>query len=138
MKHYNAADVSIIIAGIPVSGFDDGDFLTVERDEDAYTKKVGTDGEVTRSKTNNKSGSATLTLMQTSAVNVLLSALHALDELTGNGVGPFLAKDNSGSTIHTAQNCWIRKMPASTFSREAGAREWVIDLDKLIPTEGGN
>ena len=138
MKEYNAADVSIIVAGVPVSGFGDGDFITVERDEDAFTKQVGTDGEVTRSKSNNKTGTATLTLMQTSAANALLSALAALDELSGDGVGPFQLKDNSGNTIHAAQNSWVRKMPSSTWAREAGPREWVIDLDKLNAYEGGN
>lgn len=137
-KKYNPADVSIIVVGIPISGYADGTFITVERDEDAFTKQIGTDGEVTRSKSNNKTGNATLTLMQTSASNALLSALHALDELSGNGVGPFLMKDNSGNTVHAAQNCWIRKYPTSEWAREAGAREWVIDMDVLNSYEGGN
>lgn len=138
MKEYNAADVTIIVAGIPISGFSDGDVITVERDEDAFTKQVGTDGEVTRSKSNNKTGTATITLMQTSSANALLSALAALDELTGAGVGSFQMKDNSGYTVHSAQNSWVRKMPSSTWAREAGPREWVVDLDKLIAYEGGN
>ena len=138
MRKYNPAEVSIIISGIPISGYADGTFITVERDEDSFTKQVGTDGEVTRSKSNNKTGTATLILMQTSASNLALSALLAVDELTGNGVGPFLMKDNSGNSIYAGQNCWLRKYPSSEFGREATGREWAVDIDKLDVLEGGN
>lgn len=138
MKEYQASQVSITIAGIPISGYADGTFITVERDEDSFTKQVGTDGEVTRSKSNNRTGAITLVLMQTSASNLLLSAWLATDELGGSSIGPFLMKDNSGNSIYAAQNCWARKYPSAEFGREATSREWIIDCDNLVITEGGN
>lgn len=135
---YNSADVTIIVNGIIISGFADGTFVTVERDEDAFTKQVGTDGEVTRSKSNNKTGSVTITLMQSSASNGDLTVMHALDELTGNGVGPFLMRDGSGNSKYAAENAWIRKYPSAEYGREATGREWVIDVDKLNVAEAGN
>ena len=52
---YNPDEVAIVFAGIPISGFADGTFLSVEQNEDSFTMQVGTDGEACRSKSNNRS-----------------------------------------------------------------------------------
>src|SRR5271167_3407336 len=57
-----------------------GSFVTVKRDEDAYKKKVGANGDVARAKVRNKSGTAEVTMLMTSATNALLSAVHKLGE----------------------------------------------------------
>lgn len=134
---YDSSKLSIVINGIPIDGFADGTVVTVERDEDSFTKMVGTDGEVTRSKTNNKSGSVTLTLTQSSKSNRDLTGIFVLDEKTGNGVGPFLMKYKNGLSLYSAENCWIRKPPSAEWGREATNREWIIDVDALNIFEGG-
>lgn len=141
MKVYNADQVQIVVAGIPVTGgWGDGDFVSIESDEDAFSLVVGTDGEATRSRTNNKGATITLTLMQSSDVNDLLSALHALDVNSpgGAGIGPFFCRDGNGRSLYMAESCWIQKRPTAVFGREAGPREWVIRTDKLIAFDGGN
>jgi len=137
---YDPSQVAIIFAGIPVSGFADGTFVNVEQNEDSFTLQVGTDGEACRSKTNNKSGRVTFTLGQWSSSNALLSALHNLDVNTpnGDGIGPLLVKDNSGTSLYAAEKAWIVRPPAAAFSREAESREWIVETADLIQNHGGN
>lgn len=140
VRTYDPSQVTIIFAGIPISGFADGTFVSVEQNEDSFTLQVGTDGEGTRSKTNNRSGRVTLTLMQSSASNDALAAIHSLDVLSpsGDGIGPLLIKDNSGRSLFSADAAWIVKPPTGEFGREATSREWIIETDHLILSYGGN
>jgi hypothetical protein len=134
-KTYNADEVKISIAGIPInSGYADGEFLRIERDTPAFEDVVGTDGEVTRSKTKDNRATATLLLMQTSDGNNLLSALHNTDKASpgGAGVGPFLVEDLNGLTIHEAAECWVQGSAPSTYDRTPTAREWPIRIANLI------
>lgn len=137
---YDPSQVTIIFAGIPVSGFAEGTFVSAERNEDSWALQVGADGEATRAKSNNRSGRVTFTLIQSSITNDALSALHAVDENTpgGDGIGPLLVKDLSGRTIIAAETAWIAKPATVEFGREASEREWIIETDRLEVFAGGN
>ncbi len=140
-KVYDSNQVLISIGGFPIdSGYDDGEFLRIERDTDSFTDKVGTDGEVTRSKTNDRRATATILLMQTSVANQILSALNNLDEITDGGVGivPFLVLDrNTEAQLYEASSAWVLKPPDVSYDREATAREWPIRLGELIRNDQG-
>ncbi|NIQ91021.1 MAG: DUF3277 family protein [Nitrospinaceae bacterium] len=139
-KTYNPADVTLVFGGIIVDGYADGTFITVARNEDAFTLMIGSDGEACRAKSNNKSGTVVFTLMQSSLANDLLSAQFNLDELSpgGDGIAPLLMKDNSGRTVVAAETAWIRKPADITFGREIENREWTIETNSLIMQGGGN
>ena len=138
VRTYDPASVAVLVGGVPITGYADGTFVTVARDSDTFQKVSGADGQVARSKTNDKTGTLTITLMQTSASNDVLEGIAALDELTSTGIVPTLVKDNSGRSIHFAGNSWIRKVPDAEFGKEISNREWVIDLADLVPFNGGN
>ena len=138
VKTYDPSQVAIIIGGFPVTGFADGSFVTVERNEDAFALYVGTDGEGTRAKSNNKSGRITITLAQSSDSNAVLSGFAQADELSNSGVVPVLVKDNSGQSLHSAETAWIVKAANSEYAREVGTREWVIETDVLVTLPAGN
>jgi hypothetical protein len=138
VKTYNPVDVAVVVAAIPISGFADGTFIIAARDNPAFTKGSGADGEGWRAKSNDRTGTVTLTLLQTSVSNDALSALAALDEASGDGVGPLLVKDNSGRTLIAAETCWVEKIADSEFAREVTNREWVIHTDRLNVFVGGN
>lgn len=138
VKTYDPKQVLVTFGGFTLSGFADGSFVTVERLEDAWSMQIGTDGEGTRSKSNNRSGSITIQLMQTSDSNQTLTALALADELSNSSALPLMVKDNSGTTICVAETAWIKKMPSSEFAREAGPREWVLETDNLVMNLGGN
>jgi hypothetical protein len=140
-KVYDANQVSIIIGTINVEeGWDDGEFITIEFNEDQYIHVKSTDGMSTRSKSNNVSAILTLKLMQSSPSNDALSALWALDQLGNNGAGivPLRINDKSGRSVYTALECWISKHPDVAFDREPTAREWTIEIADLVPLTGGN
>ena len=139
LKTYDPAEVIIILGTITWEGFADGEFATLEEDEDAYSMQVGTDGEAARSKSNNRGATFTGTLLHTSLTNSLLSALHNLDRNSTSGVGvvPFMIKDGSGSALHTAETAWIQRAPSRGYGREAGPREWVIRMNNLVSFDGG-
>lgn len=141
MKTYDADQVSVAIAGIPIDGgYADGEFVRIENNEDAFTMVVGTDGKVTRSKTNNHTATVTLILMQSATANAALSALYNIDinAPNGAGIGPLLIADQGGTALYTAAKCWIQKPPNVSFDRAATPREWVIAVEKLIRLDGGN
>src|SRR3990172_523550 len=138
VKTYDPRQVIIIVAGNQMSGYADGSFVTVARNEDMWSLQIGTSGEGTRSKSNNKSGTITFQLMQSSDSNAVLQALANVDELSNAGAVPVMVKDNSGDSLYIAETAWIRKIPDSEFSREAGPREWVLETDVLVPNVAGN
>lgn len=125
--------------GIPLSGFADGAFIKIERNADAFSLVVGSDGESARARSRNRSGRITLTLLQTSASNDFLSAAHRADEIgVPGGKGPFLVKDLAGTTLVSAPSAWIVKFPSTEFSRDVGSREWVFESGDIDMFVGGN
>ena len=141
MKVYDANEVTVSVAGLPIeSGFDDGEFCRIEQETDDFTDKVGTDGEVTRSKTNDRRATISIILMQSSTGNSLLSVLSNIDRLAGNGagVGPLLVRDRQGLALYAAAECWISKPPDVSFDREPTAREWTLRCASLERFDGGN
>ena len=135
---YDPKQVTVIVGGNSISGFADGSFVKIERNEDSWTLQMGTDGEGTRSKSNNRSGKVTVTLMQSSDSNNILQGIATSDELTNGGLVPILIKDGSGASLYMAEQAWSVKPPSSEFAREAGGREWVLETDSLQVFVGGN
>ncbi len=140
-KIYDSNQVALVFMGIPInSGYADGEFLTIEQESQDFNVVVGTDGEVTRSKSNNRHAVIKLKLMQSSDGNAALSALNNIDMLAngGAGVGPMLIKDNQGNSLYAASKCWIAKPPDVSFDRTAGSREWTLECSFLQRFDGGN
>lgn len=140
LRVYDPDQIFVSLAGIPCSGYADDEFVRVEREGPAFDDVVGTDGEVTRSKTNDNRATVTIKLMQSSPTNDLFSALHNLDKNTpgGAGVGPFILKDLQGTTLIMAEKSWIRKEPDGSWGRTATEREWIIRVASLTSFHGGN
>lgn len=110
-------------------------FCKVERNEDSFKRKAGADGEQVRSRSLDRSGKITMTLMQTSAINARLQAAMLADEASPNGVGifPLMVKDYGGNTLWVAPETWIVKPAAHEMAAEAGTREWVFECSNLMP-----
>ena len=140
MKFYDPDQIVITFAGIRVQCFGEDTFVAIARNENSFALKMGVDGEGTRSKSNNKSGTVTLTLMQTSETNARFSALNELDENTPNGagVGSLRIRDLNGTTLYSAEQAYLEKPADATFAREASEREWVIATDNLRMKSDGN
>lgn len=137
---YDSNRVQVSFAGVPVQGYADGEFLTITREADAFTSVVSTDGEVSRSKSNDRRATIEIKLMSTSPTNDLLSAILSgdINANGGAGVGAFLVVDLSGASLYSAGNAWITKGPDVSYGREATERVWTLQCDKLYEFTGGN
>lgn len=124
---YDPTQVMAVVHGRPISGYAPGTFLEVERNEDSFTLMVGADGETARARTRNRSVRFRFTLMATSPSNDWLSERAALDERTGQGVGPTEVADNLGRTRVHATHTWVVKPAVASFGTEVGTREWEIE-----------
>lgn len=138
LRTYDPSEVIISVGGVPIGGFTDGTFVEIARDEATWTKTVGADGTVTRGKTNNFSGTITITLKQSSPSNDVLSGFLVADELSNSGVVPILIKDLSGnSTFFTAQG-WVTTFAPSPFGKEINDRVWTIATTSIDMFVGSN
>lgn len=138
VKTYDPKSYSVIVGGHIVGGYADGTFVKVSRNEDAFTMKVGADGEPSRTKSNNKSGMLEITLLQSSSSNDVLSGYALADELNNGGQVPVLVKDGNGTSIYASESGWVKKMPDAELGKEMGERVWVIDMGSVDMFIGGN
>lgn len=130
----------INMAGVRLQGFADGEFLTIEFESDAFGDVVGTDGEVARSRSNDRRATATVKLLQTSSSNDSLSAMlnTDLNADNGAGVGSFQMIDLQGNTLVFAAQAWVMKAPDQSQDRTAKSREWKLRLANCVANVGGN
>lgn len=137
--NYDPKAIVFTFLGQSLSGYADGTFVKVERNEDAMKLVVGADGESTRTRSRNKSGKITLTLRQESVSNDVLSAARQLDErgLPG-GRGPCSVKDLRGTTLAHADDAWIVKSPPIERGKDAGSSEWVFETGSVDLFAGSN
>lgn len=135
---FDPSQFQVIVGGIPMSGFADGTFIEVERDEPMFNKVTGADGVTSRAKTSNRAGQVRLTLAMTSPGNDVLSGFAVADELTNAGVVPVLLKDTTGRTVVASSAAWVQQIPTSDFSKEITNRTWVLDCAGLDIFLGGN
>jgi hypothetical protein len=138
LRNYDPKDVSVIVGTSPVTGIADGTFVTVSRNNPAFNMDIGSDGEGTRAKSNDKSGTITITLQKSSPLNDVFSGLAIADEVSGGGVVPIRINDNLGTSIVFALTAWIQQMPDLEFAREASNVEWVFESDNIEIFIGGN
>ncbi len=140
MKVYDPTEVTVSFAGIVIQGYADGEFIRIEQEGDDFTDVVGTDGEVSRSKTSDRRATVTFILMQTSASNALLSAISNADRNApgGAGVGALFIRDRQGTSLYRAAEAWISKPPNVSMDRAPTSREWTLRAAKLERQDGGN
>lgn len=140
LTHYSFDQVTVALGPILMDGYQDGEGISIEQTEAGFTKHVGADGKVTRSKTLDKTATIYIRLMQTSAQNDPLSVLYQTDINAPNGAGvvPLYIRDRSGRSLHTAAEAWIEKAPDSTYDRTPTVRVWQIACAELVNFVGGN
>jgi len=142
-KTYNLAQVQIAINGVPIEGFGESDAITFEPNSDLYESAVGADGEVTRSATNDRSGTITITLMSTSVSNATMTFYLTASKASGGGLlgndkFQIYVKDLNSGDFFLANNAYIQKEPNSTYGRNAAEREWTIYAANVTTGFTGN
>lgn len=135
---YSSKEVSILAGVAEIKGYGDGDFVSIEMMEDAFTEISGADGEVTWSENPSTLATVTITLMASSASNDALSTLHITDRATRAGTFPLFIKDNSGRDLFVSDAARIKKFANITKGKEVGTREWTITCANSQFFVGGN
>lgn len=127
IKQYDPKKVAVILGPHIVTGFADGTFVSMVRTGDQWNHKSGADGEEMRSKTNDRRGELTLTLMASSSSNSYLQGLLTADELTSEGGAPLLIKDiSSDAGLVSSEYVWVKKDPDFVRAREDQSVTWVL------------
>ncbi len=137
LKSFDPKEVSVIFGEVILKGFSD-EMISVSRDNSAWEMVVGADGEATRVKQNDRSGTISITLQQSSPSNDQLSGIAASDELSNLGLRPFFLKDNLGTTLYSAASAYIEKVPDASFGKSQSDRTWVLKTDNLLAFLGSN
>lgn len=140
VKEYDPDLIDVIIAGFPVSGFQEDAIVSFEFNDDFYEIVEGADGDVSRSRKVARVGKLTIHLMNTSRSNADLTALMALGFTSGNGtadVFPVLIRDRNGASLIATDTAWISKAPPVEHTTKANNRDWELTLVKPAMVEAG-
>ena len=134
---FDPKQVNVTVMGQQIVGFGE-EKVTVERSNPGWELTVGADGDATRVKSNDLSGTITITLQQTSPSNNLLSTLFEIDDQDDTGVVNCLIKDNKGFTYVEAKKAYVEKLPEASFAKTHSDRVWVLRCHNLTYFLGGN
>ena len=132
MKDYSFLNTLLIVNGIEISGFDEGDdVIALERINDSAAHKIGADGEMSVSISADRSGTVTFRLMQTADSNSYLSGLVTAQE-NGVFVPIFVQfKDTVGGDLGSGTQGYITKPAGMNRGVGVNSQEWVIVAERL-------
>lgn len=137
LRTYSVAELVVMYGGVRLTGWVDGEFMTIAYDDDIFKETNGADGEVARVKSKKLMATATLRFLQTAPVNDILSGF-LLADIVGNITLPFLVKDLNGNTIAFAAQAYLKKFADVAYGTENINREWTMKLPVLDEFVGGN
>ena len=116
-----------------VSNYGEGDAIMIKRDEPSVKKKVGMDGRGSICITNQRSGTVTLKLMQTSPSNKVLAGMLALIEGGPLTFAPVFIQFIDVWRQDSAVGSFgvITKWPDMGRSDDVNEHEWEIWCERL-------
>jgi hypothetical protein len=120
---YDPAGHDLVFAGNVIDGFADGAAISITRDANKASDKIGIGGDVVVTWLHDDRATATITLNATSASNDVLGA--AADE---HLIGSFLLRDRNGTMQVKSAFAWVQKLPDVTVEGESPTRAWEIRL----------
>lgn len=128
------------VNGVPLVGFAAGDdAVTMERNEDSFSHEVGVTGEMSVSRSANRTGKFTFKLAANSASNTYLGSLMALQE---GGATSFVAvrvgcQDQALQDVCTGTIGFLLKPAGMTRGAKPGDMEWSIVVERMDFVYGG-
>lgn len=130
IQNIDPQQVTLVVGVIPIVSFQDGTFITVERNNDSFNHQPGINGG-SRSKNGDRSGRITFILLQGAPENALLQAQLNTDELTGNGIVPVSCLDTSTGEKNFSEEAWIVRPANREMANTPSGREWIVEADVL-------
>jgi hypothetical protein len=123
---YDPKKVIIALGGVPIGGYADGAFVQIDPSGETWQRKVGADGEVARSLSNDNTHTIQITLMQTSLSNIYLRTVMSADRLTGLGMLPLSFTDLNSMEVHFWPQAWVSTTPSTGRAKETTDVQWTI------------
>lgn len=132
MQTYSFSDISLLVQGTEMTGFDEGDdVIVLDRLNDSAAHTVGADGEMTVSLSTDRSGSVVFRLLSSSNSNAFLSGLIATQE-NGAFVPVFVQmKDNRNTDLGSGTQGYILRPAPMTRGSNVSSQEWTIIVERL-------
>ncbi len=134
MQGYSFDNVIVLVAGLPITGFAEGDdVVQLAPRVPRFGLTIGADGNGVAARSADKSGTILLRLQQTSLSHTFLSAQFALMDAGLLPSVPFLLKD-SGNLLQlaAAAHCVIEKAADQPFGTADNVREWTLLAENLV------
>ncbi len=128
---YDPKKVIITFGGVPIGGFADGTFIQVDPNGDSFAKKVGADGEVVRSLSNDNTHTVQITLLQTSLSNAYLRTVLNTDKITGLAMLPLSISDLNGVELKFWPQAWVSVEPGFGRAKEDTDVQWTLHTGQI-------
>lgn len=132
MKEYSFLNTVLLVNGVEITGFDEGDdVIVLSRINDAVSHKIGADGEMSISISADRSGTCTFKLQQSSLSNAYLTGLVAVQE-NGLFVPIFVQMtDTRTGDSGSGTSGYIAKPADMQRGTNVNGQEWVITVERL-------
>lgn len=124
---YDFKKVSVIVDGVYITGFMDGEVIQVEKNEDDIIPHVGAGGDVTYAESADQTGTITITLKQTSSSLPFLQRLRK-----SKRIFPIQIVDSNTNAYRVGgSEARILKMPNRSWGNEVQGVEVQIHVADL-------
>lgn len=142
MRTYAFSNTIMIIDGVEVTGWSDGDdVIKIARLTDSASHKVGAGGEMMVSLSADRSGTFTCKLQQTSPTNKYLMDKLNLQE---SGIGSLFTpvsvrfQDTFRNDMAAGAQGYIQKKPDTVRGINGNDYEWTVVVERLNEVLGDN
>ena len=110
-----------------LTGFAEGTFVNVEKNEDKYTMVSGGQEETTRVVHGNNQGTLTITLKHTSPSNAVLGKIANSDKIVSVWVSD---QNTDGALFAGGDEAWLQKPAAQSRGNSVENITWVFSIAK--------
>lgn len=133
LRTFSPQNVGLNILGVDVSGYADGTFIEVTRNEPNSSYTSGADGTVGLTKNANKTGIIKVTLMQNALANLVFAGIQSEQDKSDSDLirGPASIFDPSGSLFVRVENAHIQTPPGLSVSKEQEPRTWEFFCESI-------
>jgi len=139
IKTYAPQEVRVAWAGFPLTGFADGEFVTITPNSDLTDEVVGSQGDIAITKIANWTGMVTITLLQNAECNLYLSNIYAAQQRAADIVRENMTiTDPSGSTLYECRDAHLKTAAPVTLSDGQNGKVWSFFVSNLIPVSSNS
>lgn len=129
---YNPQAVEIVWGGVTLDGVADGTFIEAVRNQGNSQTKVGAYGDPAHTKIVDKTGSVTVTFLQQSDSNKILSAVQLAQDDSEDLIRLDMSiRDKSGGFLCYIKAAHIMTAPSMSLGDDSTNRAWVWFADRI-------